>query len=132
MLDISRYSAPLARLGKLRSAGVTDLRFGNVLEEHWEGRDHFAHGADPRVELKLPDGIACYAIAGTTSPEGQSNFVGDGMVPVDSALGRHEASHLTLAFPEAHQLVCYGTGHLDLLSRPEVYAKHKEGLAPRA
>ena len=29
LLGVSRYSAPLARLGKIRSAGVTDLRYGN-------------------------------------------------------------------------------------------------------
>ena len=31
LLGASRYSAPLARLGKIRSAGITDLRFGNVV-----------------------------------------------------------------------------------------------------
>ena len=132
LLDVSRYSAPLARLGRLRSAGVTDLRFGNVLEEHWAGRDRFAPDGDTRLELKLPAGVACYALAGTTSAEGQSNFVGDGLVPVDSALGRHDASHLTLAFPEAHRWVCYRTGHIDLLSSPQVYAKLREWLSAPA
>ncbi|MEZ0310524.1 MAG: esterase/lipase family protein, partial [Myxococcota bacterium] len=33
LLGVSRYSAPLARLGQIRSAGVTDLRYGNVLDE---------------------------------------------------------------------------------------------------
>ena len=42
LLGVSRYSAPLARLGKLRSAGVTDLRFGLVLDQDWEGRQRFA------------------------------------------------------------------------------------------
>jgi hypothetical protein len=36
MLGLNRYAAPLARLAKLRSAGVTDLRFGNVVDAHWE------------------------------------------------------------------------------------------------
>jgi pimeloyl-ACP methyl ester carboxylesterase len=130
LLGVSRYSTPLARLGKLRSAGVTDLRFGNVLDEHWVGRDRFGHEGDTRDELKLPDSVACYAIAGTTSPEGRSNALGDGLVPVDSALGRHDASHLTLGFPETHQWIGYGIGHLDLLSRPEVYATIRSWLSP--
>ena len=67
LLGVSRYSAPLARLGKIRSAGVTDLRFGNVLDEHWEGRDRFGHAGDPRGQLELPDGVQCYAIAATKS-----------------------------------------------------------------
>ncbi len=129
LLGVSRYSAPLARLGKLRSAGVTDLRFGNVLDEHWGGRDRFAPVGDTRAELKLPEGVDCFALAGTTSPEGSSNTFGDGLVPTDSALGRHDASHLTLAFPEAHQWLGHGIGHLDLLSRPEVYAAIRSWLS---
>ena len=45
---------------------------------------------------------------------------GDGLVSVDSALGRHARAELTLAFPDAHQRIGYGLGHLDLLG-PEVY-----------
>jgi triacylglycerol esterase/lipase EstA (alpha/beta hydrolase family) len=132
LLGISRYSAPLARLGKLRSAGVTDLRFGNVLDEHWIGRDRFALGRDSRAPLPLPDGVACYAVAGTTSPEGASNYLGDGLVPVDSALGRHARPELTLAFPEANRWIAHATGHLDLLDRPEVYEKLRAWLSSHA
>jgi pimeloyl-ACP methyl ester carboxylesterase len=131
LLGISRYSTPLARLGKLRSAGVTDLRFGNVLDEHWEGRDRFARSGDTRKELKLPDGVECYAIAGTTSPEGGSNPFGDGLVPVESALGRHDHGYMTLAFPEAHTWIAYGVGHMELLGHPEVYAKLRAWLTPQ-
>ncbi len=54
LLEVSPYSAPLAGLGKIRSAGVTDLRFGNVLQEHWRGRDRFEPGADARSPLPCP------------------------------------------------------------------------------
>jgi pimeloyl-ACP methyl ester carboxylesterase len=121
LLGVSRYSKPLARLGKLRSAGVTDLRYGNVTDEHWVGRDRFQRGKDPRAELALPRGVACYAIAGSTSRKGDLRLAGDGLVPVDSALGRHARPALTLAFPEAHQKVFRGVGHLDLLAHREVY-----------
>jgi pimeloyl-ACP methyl ester carboxylesterase len=132
LLGVSRYSTPLARLGKLRSAGVTDLRFGNVLDEHWLGRDRFARAEDTRRDLRLPDDVACYALAATTSPEGGQNPFGDGLVPVDSALGRHSLSHLALGFPEAHCATVHGTGHLDLLDRPEVYAQIRAWLTPPA
>jgi pimeloyl-ACP methyl ester carboxylesterase len=122
LLAVSRYSAPLGRLGKIRSAGVTDMRFGIVLDEHWEGRDRFAHAGDPRGHIKLPEGVACYAIAGTTAQAPRSRLPGDGMVTVDSALGRHHKPTLTLELPEAHRRIAYGVGHLDLLSSPEVYA----------
>ena len=55
LLDLSPYTAPLGALGRIRSAGVTDLRYGNVLDEHWQGRDRFAHGPDVRVPTALPD-----------------------------------------------------------------------------
>ncbi len=129
LLGVSRYSAPLARLGRIRSAGVTDLRFGYVLDEHWQGRDRFAHGSDPRRRLALPDGVQCYAIAATTAAHGGARLPGDGLVAVDSALGRHARPELTLAFDEAHQWIGFGMGHLDLLDRPEVYATIRSWLA---
>jgi pimeloyl-ACP methyl ester carboxylesterase len=128
LLGISRYSAPLARLGKIRSAGITDLRFGYVLDEHWEGRDRFAPGRDRRTPLPLPTGVSCFAIAGSTAEEGTKNPPGDGMVPVDSALGRHESPELVLNFPEAHQSIAFGTSHLDLLSSKQVYETVRDWL----
>jgi pimeloyl-ACP methyl ester carboxylesterase len=121
LLGVSRYSAPLAKLGHLRSAGVTDLRYGNVLDVHWEGRDRFAREGDPRGELSLPEGVRCFAVAASLGP-GR----GDGLVPVDSALGRHEK--LSLLFPEAHCFTVMNASHLDLLDRSEVYAKLVEWL----
>ena len=134
LLGVSRYSAPLSRLGRLRSAGVTDMRFGNVLDAHWEGRDRFAHGRDPRGDLALPKGVECYAMAATLTPapapeiasaagtkHRASALRSDGLVPVDSALGRHSRTELFLGFPETHQFVAYATGHLELLGREGVY-----------
>ena len=130
LLGVSRYSAPLARLGKIRSAGVTDMRYGNVLDGHWHGRDRFAFGRDDRTPLPLPEGVSCYAVAGTTAAPGARRLVGDGLVPVDSALGRHASRpELTLAFPEAHRWIAYRTGHIELLSRPEVYERLRAWLA---
>ena len=135
LLGISAYSAPLARLGKIRSAGVTDLRFGNVLDEHWQGRERFAFGRDARCPLPLPEGVASYAIAGTTAKEPRAKLPGDGIVSVESALGRHEDPALTLGFPEDNRWIAFRTSHLDLLSRPEVYETVHRWLArpgPRA
>jgi pimeloyl-ACP methyl ester carboxylesterase len=129
LLGISRYSAPLARLGKIRSAGVTDMRFGYVLDEHWEGRDRFAHASGLRSRLKLPEGVECFAIAAAKAPEAGGDRPGDGLVPVESALGRHERPELTLGFPEARQWIGFGMNHLDLLSGAEVYATIRSWLS---
>lgn len=128
LLGLTRYSAPLARLGQIRSAGVTDMRFGNVLDEHWEGRGRFEYGRDRRTALPLPAGVDCYAIAATTAVEPCTKLPSDGMVPVDSAFGRSARAELTLGFPDAHQWIAFGTGHLDLLDKPEVYATLKAWL----
>lgn len=39
VLGASPYTAPFARLGRIRSAGITDLRHGYLLDEDWEGRE---------------------------------------------------------------------------------------------
>ena len=129
LLGVTAHSAPLARLGKIRSAGVTDLRYGNVLDEHWQGRDRFARSADARTPLPLPDGVACFALAGSNSEAPSDRLRGDGLVPVQSALGRHARPELSLAFPEAHRWVALGVNHLGLLSSPAVFAQLREWLA---
>jgi hypothetical protein len=58
-------------------------------------------------------------------------LIGDGIVPLDSALGRHPNSRLALTFDESKMWVAYGTNHLDLLSRPEVYSQIKGWLTAR-
>lgn len=121
LLGISPYSAPFARLSRIRSAGVTDLRYGNVVDEHWAGRDRFALHGDQREELSLPAGVATYLVAGTLSEQLSPRLRSDGLVSVDSALGRHHSPKLMLDVPEAHGAVFYGTGHLALLSSPAVY-----------
>ena len=50
-------------------------------------------------------------------------LVGDGLVPLDSALGRHGKAPHTLHFPKDRQWIGYGMGHLELLNRPEVYSQ---------
>jgi pimeloyl-ACP methyl ester carboxylesterase len=120
-LGISPYVAPFRRLGRIRSAGITDLRFGNVLDEHWRGHDRFAHRGDPRRSLALPAGVACYAIAGTLANAAAERLPGDGLVPVASALGVHPDPALTLGFPEAHCRIALGTAHRDLLAAPSVH-----------
>jgi pimeloyl-ACP methyl ester carboxylesterase len=127
LLGVSRYSAPFSQLGHLRSAGVTDLRYGLVLDEHWQGTNRFALRADSRTPLPLPEGVACFALAGTTASTKRARLPGDGLVPVDSALGRHARRALTLAFPPAHQSIAFATDHLALLGKG-VYPTLREWL----
>jgi pimeloyl-ACP methyl ester carboxylesterase len=132
LLEKTPYTAPFARLGKIRSAGITDLRHGTVLQEDWQGRDRFAHGGDRRRPVALPEGVRCYAIAATTAKSAgdlRSGVSGDGLVPLASALGRHDDPRLALAFPEANQWIAYDTGHLGLLNNRAVYERIRSWLA---
>jgi hypothetical protein len=128
-LGLSPYIAPFRRLGRIRSAGITDLRFGNVLDEHWLGRDRFAHHGDPRRSLSLPAGVACYAIAGTLATAAADRLPGDGLVPVASALGAHPNPALDLGFPDDHRFIALGTRHIDLLAAPAVHATMRTWLS---
>lgn len=131
ILGRRRITAPLGRLGEIRSAGITDLRYGNLLDEDWQGRDRFETSEDPRRPVPLPDGVQCYAMAAAAREPGslKSRLLGDGLVSVDSALGRHEKVDRTLPFPESQQWIAPSMKHFDLLSRPESYEKIREWLA---
>jgi pimeloyl-ACP methyl ester carboxylesterase len=117
LLKITRYTAPLAKLGQIRSAGVTDLRFGNVLDAHWCGVDRFASGEDRRCPAPLPADVACHAVAASLP----GTLVGDGLVPVDSALGKHPLATHDLGFP--HQRVFDGVSHFGLLHDAAIRAQ---------
>ena len=128
ILEMNSYSAPLSRLGKIRSSGLTDLRYGNVVDDDWNGHDRFRVNGDQRVPVPLPEGVACYAIAATTSKEFNilgEDLIGDGLVKVSSALGHHENAKLALSFPESQQWVGRDMSHLGLLSHPDVYEQMK-------
>ncbi len=132
VLGATPYAAPFARLGRVRSAGITDLRHGHVLDEDWVGRDRFARSGDRRQPLPLPEGVRCFALAASLGAQGgelKEKLLGDGLVPLDSALGRHADPARTLAFPAQRQWVAYGMNHLDLLDRTEVYERLKEWLS---
>ena len=120
-MDLSPYVAPFTRLGRARSAGITDLRHAAVTRKAGE-------------IVPLPGRVRFHAVAATLCSRPGTladRLIGDGLVPLDSALGRHEDPSRTLAIPRGRQWVGYGLGHLDLLNHPEVYARLREWLAPR-
>jgi pimeloyl-ACP methyl ester carboxylesterase len=122
-LEVSPYSHALSRLGKIRSAGTTDLRHGNLIDEDWQGHNRFAHSRDQRQLSQLPANVKCYAIAAMIAKkpsEVWGQLVGDGLVPVKSALGQHRDESRALHLPVEHQRVFYGLNHLALLDSQAV------------
>ena len=131
ILEVSPYTAALARLGKIRSAGITDLRHGSILDEDWKHGDRFAHGK-MRTFVPLPEGVQCYAM-GVAMAKAAGNLgeplLGDGLVPLRSALGQHADKSHCLRFPESQQWVGYGMNHMELLDNAEVYEQLRKWLS---
>ena len=124
-LGLSPYSAPLSRIAGIRSPGITDLRYGNLLDEDWNGIDRFRQSRDLRRPVPLPKRVRCYAIAASI---GCNHEIGDGLVSVDSAMGRHPDPRLTLEFAKGNQWVGHGLDHWDLLGHPAVYQRIRKWL----
>jgi len=123
VMGISPYTAPFARLGKIRSAGINDLGHGYLRDEEWQAPKRHRPVEAP---LALPAGVSCYAIAASRQPRPGPRGAktrGDGFVPVSSALGRNLDGSSRLGFPEQHRWVGFGMGHFDLLSHVDVYEK---------
>jgi len=119
LLGATPYAAPLARLGKVRSAGITDLRHGRILAN-----------AQP---VPLPTTIHCHAIAaclGTAAGRIKKQWLGDGLVPLDSALGRHADLRRDLGFAAERVAVFDDMNHMALLNREEVMQALLCWLAP--
>ncbi|MDB5968427.1 MAG: hypothetical protein JWQ90_877 [Hydrocarboniphaga sp.] len=124
LLNISPYSAPLAGLGKLRSAGITDLRHGNLIDEDWADTDRFDRSTRRPQALPLPANVHCAALAATTGQRAgdlNDRLLGDGLVPVASALGDDADSARSLSFDPEWQWIGFGMNHLDLLNRSEAF-----------
>lgn len=133
LLASTPFTAPFTRLGQLRSAGITDLRHGHVLDTDWQGRERFGSGADHREPLPLPEGVACFTVAATLAPARgllAERLIGDGLVPLRSALGQHDDPRRRLVFARESQRTVHRTGHLELLSSPVVAEQLRDWLAP--
>lgn len=122
LLRISPYTRPFGALGRLRSSGITDLRHGNVLEEG---------GSDVRSVVPLPHGVACFTVAAMSSRRSNraGRWMGDGLVPVQSALGQHSDSRRDLKFDPAACHIAQGVNHMGLLSDPGVQKQIMRWLA---
>lgn len=126
ILGATPYSAPFKKLGQLRSAGITDLRYGFVLESDWQGRDRFRRQPDHRTPVPLPETVTCFTIAASTASKRSpisERLIGDGLVPLQSALGQHSDPQYDLKFAKSCVFVAYNMNHLALLNSPVVTRK---------
>lgn len=116
ILGISPYSAPFDRLGRIRSAGIIDLRHGRITDAQ-EGSEQ------QRLQPVMPDHVNLYAVAAVTakSPDHPAaRRFGDGLVTIDSALAHHPDPARRLPIPPEHQHILPATTHTALLHHPQV------------
>ena len=108
ILSATPYTAPFAKLGKLRSPGITDLRYGHIAD-------------DP---VPLPATVRCFAVAASTAQRANATLASsDGLVSINSALGQHDDPARCLAFPAEHRWIANNTNHLGLLGSEPVANK---------
>ena len=132
LLGVSPYVAPFARLAKARSAGITDLRFGDLQRADWEGRAAQDQRRDDRRPTPLPEGVAAYLLAATTADRAaglRHAVIGDGLVTLASAWGEHRDPRRALAVPASHKALITKANHWDLLSHPEATDRLRRWLA---
>jgi hypothetical protein len=102
-LRFSRFSSPWAALAAVRSVAIQQL--GHAQVPAWS---------------KTPESLRWHAVAGALGSLGAGRlgeYVGDGLVPVSSALGRRSGADQV----EFHQrTVLTGLGHLALVRHPSV------------
>jgi len=138
-LGSNRVTRPFAAIGQIRSSGITDLRYGHVLASSWhiDGKevDRFERSPDSRQPLPLPHGVNCFTVAASTSNEASAvkdALIGDGLVPLRSALGQHDEAQHVLAFETQNQWTAWGVSHVALLKNPGVTAQMLRWLGVEA
>ncbi|WP_166653881.1 lipase family alpha/beta hydrolase [Tahibacter aquaticus] len=127
-LESLPYTRALAKLTERRSAGVKDLRHGWCSDRDRPRRERLESGIEPLADIGRGRWyLAAATLAGSTDGT-RARWIGDGLVPVPSALGQHPDPLQSLQLPASQRHVFRGIGHMDLLINSLVYAKLKEWL----
>ena len=124
LLNSIHYTKPFGKLARLRSAGISDLRHGNLRDEDWEHADRFKHHKDQRLQSNNQKVENFYCIAASLAKDGDeltSSKAGDGLVLPKSAFGENDDSKKDLGILDSNKSHFSATGHFDLLSSKEVY-----------
>lgn len=121
ILSHSPYTQPLMRLGNIRSAAIKDLRFGLITQADSELASDTAHD-DPRLlAIELPEHVRHFMLAADINEEVSDSWLGDGLVPLASALGWHVQPELSVQAAQIERVQLGRLGHLAVLSDIRVY-----------
>ena len=120
-----QYVEPLM-FGHRRSAGVKDLRYGNLRDEDWLHQDTGRGLVDRRLAVPLLNGVDHYfaaASVGRHERDPVGHLLGDWLVQSGSAVGAHADTSKRLTIRPENCRVFHEKSHLDLLSDAEVHAQ---------
>ena len=122
---------PIATALASRSAGIKDLRYGDVLADDWALLDDpDAHRPEPQACAPLLESADHFYVGATVTRRHDTvaaRVVGDALVPFHSASGDGKVRRLGLQVDRGRHLG--GLHHFDLLNHPRVYAVLEEWLA---
>jgi triacylglycerol lipase len=120
-IDLPATRIPAALI-RARSAGIKDLRHGDVREEAWRGREPDARAAaEDVVAADLVPGVRYAFMAGSVLPDPNhrmSDLIGDLLVQVRSAEGPRDVT-----LKPTHAARFGAIHHNEMQVHPEVYAQ---------
>jgi len=117
------YTEPLA-FGRLRSAGIKDLRHGDLLDEDWQEHHPDQLRPDNRRAVPLLEHVDYYFAAATLGrdmEDPRGHIMGDMLVRMDSAVGAHKDASRHLDIREENCRIFHENNHMDLLDDERVY-----------
>lgn len=122
---MERYALtrPLARILKIRSAGIKDLRHGATHDRDWRGRDLNALGEATREQIGRIAGARYHFIGstlGSALDDHLSRTIGDGLVNFPSSVAHELADADSATLTRLH--------HVRLVNHPQVWDWIEERL----
>ncbi|OZG74031.1 hypothetical protein BTA51_09670 [Hahella sp. CCB-MM4] len=128
LIQITPYVKPFARLGNIRSQGIRDLRFGYITEAEAMAGESSRKDVRTMIEPLHPGSRHLFIASDLTTPAGY-DLIGDGLVPVSSALGEHRSEHMNLTAPDMEKVFIEHLDHIAMLRDTRVYKTLEKHLS---
>lgn len=116
LLALTPYTRPLMQIGNLRSHGIMNLRQGQIVPP------------GDTAPTTLHTDARHLLLAGHLGRDQQRHWLGDGLVPVRSALGQHVESDRALSGQDVTRVELHAIGHMGLLKDERVYTALREWM----
>ena len=113
LLNFTPYTRPLMRWGNIRSRGLRDLRV--------------AHLTVDQPMPPLVENVSHLLLATAWSQAHTENWIGDGIVPVSSALAQDERGDL-LSAPQLKRILLNDINHIAILDDERIYQELRKWL----